>query len=97
MEVSVGVGPDRFVLAQNYPNPFNPSTIIEFTIPQSGFATMKVFNVLGQEVATLFEGMAEAGKIYATRLNASSLPSGLYFYRLRSSEKVETKRMVLVK
>lgn len=97
IEVNVGSVPGKLVLAQNYPNPFNPSTVIEFAIPVSGFTTMKVFNVLGQEVATLFEGMADAGKIYATRFTASSLPSGLYFYRLKTSDKVETKRMLLLK
>ena len=107
MEVTVGVAPGAFVLAQNYPNPFNPSTLIEFVVPQSGFATMKVYNLLGQEVATLFEGNAEAGRIYTVRFsatggsafggNASNLPSGLYFYTLRSGGKSETKRMILAR
>ena len=97
MSVTVGVGPDKFVLAQNYPNPFNPSTLIEFVVPMSGHATMKVYNVLGQEVATLFDGNAEAGKINTARFNASNLPSGMYFYTLRSAGKVETKRMLLMK
>jgi hypothetical protein len=97
MSVTVGVGPDKFVLAQNYPNPFNPSTLIEFVAPQSGFATLKVYNVLGQEVATVFEGNAEAGKINTARFNALSLPSGVYFYTLRSAGKVQTKRMLLTK
>jgi hypothetical protein len=97
MEVLVGVEPGKFFLAQNYPNPFNPSTVIEFVVPTSGFATMKVYNVLGQEVTTLFEGRAEAGKINAAQFNASNLPSGLYFYALRSAGKSDTKRMLLVK
>jgi hypothetical protein len=97
MEVTVGVAPDKVVLAQNYPNPFNPSTIIEFVVPENGFATLKVYNILGQEVASLFEGNAEAGKVYNARFNASSLPSGIYFYSLRSAGKVETKRMILTK
>jgi uncharacterized Zn-binding protein involved in type VI secretion len=97
MAVTVGVDPNKIVLAQNYPNPFNPSTLIEFVVPQSGFATIKVYNVLGQEVASLFEGNAEAGKINTARFNASNLPSGLYFYTLRSAGKVETKRMLLMK
>jgi hypothetical protein len=107
MEVTVGVTPDTFVLAQNYPNPFNPSTQIEFVVPQRGFVTMKVYNVLGQEVATLFEGNAEAGEINMVRFsatggsafggNAPNLPSGLYFYTLRSAGKIETKRMILMK
>jgi hypothetical protein len=100
---------DKFVLAQNYPNPFNPSTVIEFVVPQSGFATMKVCNVLGQEVATVFEGNAQAGKINVVRFSAtgrrldsssgsgSNLPGGMYFYTLKSAGKTETKRMLLVK
>jgi hypothetical protein len=97
MSVTVGVGPDKFILAQNYPNPFNPSTVIEFVVPGNGPATMKVYNVLGQEVATLFEGNAEAGEINTARFNASNLPSGLYFYTLRSAGKTDTKRMLLLK
>jgi hypothetical protein len=97
MEVTVGVSPGTFVLTQNYPNPFNPSTVIEFVVPQSGHATMKVYNVLGQEVSTLFEGNAEAGKINTTRFDASNLPSGLYFYTLRSAGKADTKWMLLLK
>jgi hypothetical protein len=96
-EMAVTVGAGEFVLAQNYPNPFNPSTLIEFVVPQTGFTTMKVYNVLGQEVASLFEGNAEAGKINTARFNASNLPNGMYFYTLRSAGKVETKRMILMK
>ena len=97
MEVNVGVGPDKFVLAQNYPNPFNPSTIVEFVVPQSGFATIKVYNMLGQEIATLFESNADAGRINTARFIAPNLPSGLYFYTLRSAGKTDTKRMLLMK
>ena len=97
MAVTVGVGVDKFVLAQNYPNPFNPSTLIEFVVPVSGHTTMKVYNVLGQVVATLYEGNAESGKINVARFDASNLPSGLYFYTLRSAGKLETKRMLLMK
>ena len=77
MAVTVGVGPDKFVLAQNYPNPFNPSTVIEFVVPQSGRATLKVYNLLGQEVAALFDGDAEAGKIYTALFDASDVASGV--------------------
>jgi hypothetical protein len=97
MEVTVGAAPEKMVLAQNYPNPFNPSTVIEFVVPMSGHATMTVYNVLGQGVATLFEGNAEAGRINTARFNASNLPSGLYFYTLRSEGQTETKRMLLTK
>jgi 3',5'-cyclic AMP phosphodiesterase CpdA len=97
MEVAVGTGPDKFVLGQNYPNPFNPRTVIEFVVPKSGFARLKVYNVLGQEVATLFEGNAEAGRINTALFNASSLPSGVYFYTLKSAGQTETKPMLLTK
>jgi hypothetical protein len=97
MEVAVGVTPGAFVLAQNYPNPFNPTTTIEFAVPQNGFASLKVYNVLGQEVATLFEGPSEAGRINTVRFDPSNLPSGLYFYTLKSTAKTETKRMILMK
>jgi hypothetical protein len=97
MKVTVGAATEKPMLAQNYPNPFNPSTVIEFVVPMSGHATMKVYNVLGQEVATLFDGNAEAGRINSTRFDASSLPSGLYFYTLKGSEASETKRMLLTK
>jgi hypothetical protein len=97
MTVNVGVAPERLTLGQNYPNPFNPSTVIEFVVPQSGLTTMKVYNVLGQEVATLFQGNAEAGRINTARFNASNLPSGLYFYTLKSGGQTETRRMLLTK
>jgi len=97
MEVTVGVTPRSFLLAQNYPNPFNPSTTIEFVTPESSPATLKVYNILGEEVGTVFEGDAEAGKITIARFDASNLPSGLYFYTLRSGGKIETKRMILVR
>lgn len=63
----------------------------------SAFATVKVYNDIGQEVATLFERNAEAGKIYTARFNASNLPSGLYLYQLRSGGKMEIKRMLVLK
>jgi hypothetical protein len=97
IEVTVGVAPGKFVLAQNYPNPFNPKTMIEFAVPQDGHATMKVYDVLGQEVKTLFQGKAETGKIYYSYFDASNFASGVYFYTLRSAGKSETKRMIVMK
>jgi len=97
MEVAVGVSTDKVILGQNYPNPFNPTTTIDFVVPQSGFATLKVYNMLGQEMATLFEGAADAGEVYTSRFNALNLPSGLYFYTLRATGSVETRRMLLIK
>jgi Sortilin, neurotensin receptor 3,/Secretion system C-terminal sorting domain len=86
----------NFVLNQNYPNPFNPTTRISFSIPQSGFATLKVYNVLGVEVATVLEKELTEGN-YDFDFNASSLTSGVYYYTLKSGNFVETKKMMLLK
>jgi hypothetical protein len=93
---SVDALPEEFTLSQNYPNPFNPSTTIEYQITKSGMTTLKVYNVLGQEVATLVDGVVSAGSHEAT-FDASRLSSGIYFYTLRSGSFVETKKMVLLK
>jgi hypothetical protein len=74
--------PKVFTLEQNYPNPFNPMTTIEFTLPEDGFATLKIFNVVGQEIATLVNGFQRAGTPHRISFNASALPSGIYFARL---------------
>jgi hypothetical protein len=89
--------PREFALMQNYPNPFNPTTMLKFSVPSTGQATMKVYNTMGQEVVTLFEGVAEAGRYYAVPFNAASLASGVYFYRLVTENKTDVKRMMLVK
>ena len=88
--------PESFTLYQNYPNPFNPVTNIKYSTPQSGYITLKVYNLLGEEVAVLFEGFRSAGN-YNILFNGSDLPSGIYFYRLKSSSFVETKKLVLMK
>jgi hypothetical protein len=88
--------PTAFVLRQNYPNPFNPSTTIEFALPQAGYVNLSVFNVIGQEVATLTAGDHAVGTFKAT-WDASGLPSGIYFYRLTAGEYVQTKKAVLMK
>lgn len=88
--------PQEFTLAQNYPNPFNPSTTIGFGLPRSEFVTVKVYNVLGQEVVTLMNGVQEAGT-YALRFDASRLTSGVYFYRIQAGQFSQTKKMLLVK
>jgi hypothetical protein len=93
---NAGEIPAQFTLRQNYPNPFNPSTTIEFALPHSGFVTLKVYNVLGEKVTTLVAGDHAAGTFKAT-WNASSMPSGVYFYRLTAEEYVETKKAVLVR
>ena len=94
---SVEIGtPDRFELAQNYPNPFNPSTTISYSVPQSGLVTLKVYNVIGQQVAELVNEVKQAGT-HRVELDASSLPSGVYMYKLSSGNFVSTKKMVLIK
>jgi hypothetical protein len=89
--------PAVFTLNQNYPNPFNPSTKISFSLAEANFTTVKVYNVLGQQVATLFSGMADAGRAYVVNFNASTLGNGIYFYRLESGSKVDVKKMTLLK
>lgn len=88
--------PSNFQLSQNYPNPFNPSTEINYSIPKSGLVTLKVYNILGQEVATLYNGFQRAGAYTAT-FDASKLASGIYLYRLESGNFVQTKKMILMK
>jgi photosystem II stability/assembly factor-like uncharacterized protein len=94
---SIEVGtPDKFELSQNYPNPFNPATAIKYTLPQSGLVTLKVFNVIGQEIAELVNEVKQAGS-YTIEFNANSLPSGVYIYKLNSGNFTSTKKMLLIK
>jgi len=88
--------PSSYLLKQNYPNPFNPTTNINFSIPKSGFVTLKVYNTVGMEVATLLNENKTAGN-YLVGFNAANLPSGAYFYRLEADNYVETKKMLLLK
>ncbi len=88
--------PANFTLSQNYPNPFNPTTTISFTLPKSGFVTLKVYNMLGQEVATLVNGVKVAGNYKAT-LNGKDLSSGTYIYSLKSGDIQITRKMTLLK
>jgi hypothetical protein len=85
-----------FALDQNYPNPFNPSTSITFSVPVAGKTTLKIYNLLGQEVATLVNGVIEAGT-YSEQFNAAALPSGIYLYSLKAGMFSETKHMILIK
>jgi hypothetical protein len=96
VEPDPGVLPTAFTLSQNYPNPFNPSTEIKFTLTKSGFVTLNVYNMLGQEVATLVNESLGVGG-YTTRLDASNLPSGTYLYRLTANGQSISKKMMLVK
>ncbi len=93
----VSVIPTTFSLSQNFPNPFNPSTIIQFTVPFNGRAVLKVFNTLGQEVATLFDGVATAGEYHQATFDASHLASGIYFSRLEFNGTMQVKKMLLLK
>lgn len=90
--------PKEYKLVQNYPNPFNPSTVINFSLPKSGFVSLKVYNALGQEVATLVNGELGAG-VHNTKFDAASLnlASGIYIYRLQSRDFAQAKKMVLTK
>jgi len=88
--------PDKFTLSQNYPNPFNPVTQMEFGISNMGFVSLKVYNVLGEEIKTLINEIKPAGK-YETTFDGSNLSSGIYFYTMKAGEIVITKRMLLLK
>lgn len=90
------VVPELFTLEQNYPNPFNPSTTIRFALPAAAQTVLKVYNVVGQEVATLVNEYREAGTFEAT-FDASKLSSGIYFYALKAGDQTQARKMVLVK
>ena len=85
------------MLSQNYPNPFNPTTAIGFSLLAVGNVSLKVFDILGREVATLLNNeILESGEHEVT-FNANALPSGIYFYRLTAGEFSETKKLLLLK
>ena len=88
--------PNKFTLNQNYPNPFNPTTTIKYLIPKLSFVTIKVYDVLGNEIATFVNEEKPMGS-YEIEFNATGLPSGIYFYQLKTEGYVETKKMVLMK
>jgi hypothetical protein len=88
--------PDTYALGQNYPNPFNPSTTIEFVLPGNSIIDLSIYNILGQKVITLINGMRMAGS-YSVQFNAGNLASGWYIYRLQTVEKVISRKMLLIK
>ena len=97
----VGVGEeeflaDQFELKQNYPNPFNPSTKIKFVVPYSAFVSLKVYGVIGNEVATLVNELKSAGN-YDVEFSADNLPSGIYIYQLVTGGFIQSKKMTLLK
>jgi len=90
------IHPKEFSLSQNYPNPFNPTTVIGYQLPAGGMTTLKVYDALGREVATLVNEVKETG-YYSTTFDASKLSSGIYFAKLQSGDKVQLKKMSLIK
>ena len=91
-----GTIPTTYALEQNYPNPFNPTTIINYSIPQQAFVRLTVFNVLGEEVATLVNEMQNAGN-RSVEFNANNFPSGIYFYKVNAGTFSDMKKMILLK
>ncbi len=88
--------PKEFSLQQNYPNPFNPTTTIKYQNPELTFVTLKIFNLLGEEIRTLVSEEKPAGK-YELKFDGTALPSGIYFYRIQAGSFIETKKMILLK
>jgi len=103
-EIPVGIAdkevdeiiPDKITVFRNYPNPFNATTTIEYELPYQTKATIKIYNILGREIETLFDGQQSAG-CHNISWKADNMPSGIYFLKLRAGDQVETKRMVLLK
>ena len=96
---SVGVGdelPNNFTLLQNYPNPFNPSTSIQYAISSRQFVTIKIYGLLGNEIATLVNEEKPAGS-YEVEFSGTTLPSGIYFYQLKVGSFIQTRKMILMK
>jgi hypothetical protein len=99
--IPTGIGepgkiPANYSLTQNYPNPFNPTTNIKFSIPRDGEASLKIYDILGNEVATYLEGFVKAGE-YNAVIDGANWSSGVYFYNLTTSEFTDTKKMTLIK
>jgi hypothetical protein len=87
---------NEFSLDQNYPNPFNPNTKISYSIKEEGLVTLKVYDILGKEIATLVNENQPVGN-YEAEFNASQLPSGMYIYKLQASSFSDVKKMLLTK
>jgi len=88
--------PTEFFLSQNYPNPFNPNTVIRYQLPASGFVSLKVYDVVGNEIETLVNEEKLTGS-YEMTWYPENLPSGIYFYQLKAGYFTETKKMILLK
>jgi hypothetical protein len=89
--------PNGFQLYQNYPNPFNPTTTIKFNVDKSEHTKISVSNILGQEVAQIFDGIAQPGYYYSFKIDGSKMNSGIYYYRLQTETRTEIKKMLLIK
>jgi hypothetical protein len=96
IELTVDLPDDFNLLEQNYPNPFNPTTDIKYSINKAGLVSIKVYDILGIEIATLVNEKQQPGN-YSVRFNASHLPSGIYIYRIISGSFSATKKMILLK
>ena len=95
-EEEINEMPTDFTLSQNYPNPFNPSTKIQYSLPQSSNVIIKIYDILGNEIETLIKEEQPAGT-YEVTWNAANLPSGIYFYHIKTRYFIETKKMILLK
>jgi len=89
--------PTEYSLSQNYPNPFNPSTTLQYSLPEAGDVTLRVYNLLGQEVKTVFDNVQQSAGTHSVVFSASELPSGIYFYSFRVNDFVQVKKMILMK
>jgi len=95
-QVTSDLLPDEFQLEQNYPNPFNPSTTIQFALPVETEVSLKLYDILGREVASLIDKELPAG-VHKLIFEASGFPSGIYFYRIQTEGFVKTKKLTLLK
>ena len=91
------VAPTGYTLFQNYPNPFNPKTTIEYEVPEKSFVTIKIYDILGSEVQTLVNNEEKVRWRYKVQFDASTLASGVYFYRIQAGSFTETKKMMVLK
>ena len=90
--------PESFQLYQNFPNPFNPETVIRYQLSVAGHVTLKIYDLLGREVATLVNKEQQTGIHNSTfNINNYALPSGIYFYKLNAGGNIQTKKMILLK
>ena len=92
--------PTEYFLSQNYPNPFNPSTLIRFSIPKNSFVTLKIYDVIGNEIAILIDEEKSVGNYeieFSSLKNNLKISSGVYLYQLRANDYMQTKKMILIK